>query len=1611
MSHNDEHAFSHIRLPDSTSPMGLPSSQDTHYNSSAASFSSDKVQHMYPQSLTPSPGLHPTLPNAGGVARPQESMIHSGSAPGRSNDLLMSSWASTTVPSYVHNFETSAAPTTHPDLAASNFYSRTVHTPFYHAGLPLAEEAQVDGSQGSSTPGTISTLGDPRLPVFDVKAYTFRKKSRHYVAVKHKNALRIEPIIYLKTTILDSQREIVRNWDFLRFSIGRFRENAIPKKKLSAEDSCPACVMRMDGERRIMQVLAKNFKLTPMGEPVIDIRKGHAIVCIKLNCYCDHHNEQEGFVVRMRTIPEMVRMGGSVKLRICCEARSKSGPGDPDVEEEEGLTDIDAPVSTGSRSPPANERSLQSPSLSFGSESPDLRGHRRQRSSNSSSTASPRSLDERLVNSLAVEQTAHGRSATPPNFRKIYPLTPSEGTCLGGTRVTIHGAHFDVLQNPIVFFGKIQAELVTISHHDVMECTTPPAEGLKPGIVPVRIASLAHPLSAETESVDFMYMAPPDYDFYNLAATSLSYAMANEYPNADSLSFILNAHGSVASIGLGPGLLDGTTATGGSSVDLGYSWSAKEDMVLDFLRVIQILSPGRILPAFKSNSGHTLLHMAVQYSMNRLAKELLAMGIDHTAVDLNRKNALQFAQLTSNDEMIELISKAKLPPRPMVPRLDPHAPSPSTKEAVASLIQKHETALRRVLEEEQERQRKELSDLQERSLRVMEQRDRLTETVAGSATSEDDILDHISEESSPSSRTSEDSSMEEFPIHAVERKRKSDMQPLECLNSTKRLLLGTEHTTKAESSRVLNPTQHAYIQSGCTRWEQSRGQELFGSVSALLPSEEMRVWVCESTNVLPLKDSDDAEVTFELSSSHTLTALALSATGLHLYTEQPKAQGSMARGLTHWSLVEIENQELLSDAFDIVRIDVCGLVPRGGRDLSGERIIVNSAFAPEIGSAILSAKTRLDQQLRQSVAQVDENWMILRLRLWSKLFGAEARELDAVLADHMEIKEDALFLNASRDDRGGHSCAMMGAILCTVREMASLKQLRFAGATVAEEGWSKPELLKELEKTVRARMDVTTWDFADCGWTTATLDGFVSGFRKGPHEQHHACQEISLAGNKFEGGEKVGHLLSGCFKNRTALASFDLTGCDIELEGMEILVQHMKGLVKLCLEGNRADQRWWAWMETVLGQNPQLKSFSLGAPVASPGPQDSLVRLGRLESLTDLTDIDFSTAPMAQASLDVLDQYLRSAPPHLRTLKLSRCGLGWSDLGPMFKTLCKVNTSTKFTLDLSRNPLFANETSVQDWARDVREARVQVPFGIQVTDMLVDDKALQKVLAPLESATCFNELNIKGLYVTQQPTGLALHSFDEARLRTVPENASAHSCRALGRILASNSTLLMLDVSGTVVEPPVIKDVNNLGSETAVRPGRAIGGFGSQLALALPELAQNSTLRILAIDNNHVGEDGMIEFFKALRFNRGVRVLSCDGNDAFTPKGLETIEAIFSPSTKNAHLDESSLQAQGYNTTLSVWRFGREEIMTHIQLMTLEVLRLKAEFNRVEKLQDRSNKEQTMDLKFLGSTPLADTRRRWEAAERRRDEYSLRHERIMEAVEANNSRSKNLGPS
>ncbi|KAG0366698.1 hypothetical protein BGZ54_005019 [Gamsiella multidivaricata] len=1562
-----------------------------------------EAHSLFPQGLTTSPGLHGTGAPIGPamISANRQSLIHQLPPAAEVHDQLAPTWSPASMPAYTSTYETKYAagpglaaqqatgPASHPSLIANNIYARSLHTPFYQMGLPLSQEATFDyGAQGSSTTtlldtATTDSLEGSRLPAFDVKAYTFRKKSRHYVAVKHKNALRIEPIIYLKTSVLDNGRDI-------------------------------------------MQVLAKNFKLTPAGEPVIDIRKGHVIVCIKLNCYCDHHNEQEGFVVRMQTEPEIVRVGSSVKLRICCEARSKSGPAEPEAEEEDGLTDIDAPISTGSRSPAGHERSVQSPSLSFGSESPDPGSRQRLQSTNSSLIASPRSMDERVVNSLSVGYSQGVRAVHPPAFRQIYPLTPSEGTCLGGTRVTIHGAHFDTMQNPVVYFGEIPAELVTISHHDVMECTTPPAEGLKPGIVAVNIASLAFPLSPDVDTVDFMYMAPPDYDFYNLVAQSLSYAMANEYPHDNSLAYILNAHGPGLNAELNHGMVQGNTDTlSGDTLDLGLAWGAKEDIAIEFLRVIQALAPGRVLPAFKSESGHTLLHLASQSGMHSLAKELLDMGIDHTAVD---RNPLHFAQMVSDINMVQLLSEARIPPRPMVPRLETGAAHSSMRKTVITLIRKHESTLRKALAQLQERNAKDLQGLRDRSLRVMELRDRRGVPSDLSIDADDDDITVFLGESSPSTKSSDGSESSltlDSPTQDVDRKRKSRDEPT-TFDTFKRMSTGSAPITKQSVDNAIDLAQLEFIQNGIKDWEDWRDAQLFGHTLELTSSTDIQVWVCESATITPQKDSADSDVTSAptiTSADSTLTALALSATGLHLLIERSLALDANARKLEHWSLAEIEELNCVAvNGKDVLQIDMCSLIPRG-RELSGERIQADPVTASyEILNAIRGACTRL-MEYQRLLAQ--DTWLDSRLKMWSALYNAEERELESVIKDQLEIRGETLTLKAAQDDHQGHSLAMMSSIICTARDLGTVSRVQFEGAVVAEDGWGKLALIRKLEKTVRVMRQVIRWEFSGCGWTSKTAEGFIKGLKPDsnpntPKDQSlQQCREIRLAGNKFGGEDAIGHLLVECAGNIRDLETLDLTDCDLGLAGMETLVHHLSGLGELRLHGNRADKRWWQWMETVLTRNPDMERCSLGARITPADPQGILLTQERLKSLKELVELDLTGSPMTKPMLDVIEAHVRYDAKHFQTLVLAHCQLSWTDISSIFKTICEVNLSTKFTLNVSKNPLFDSEEAVQLWERDVYAASVNVPFGIQIIDLLLSDATLQRILSPLEDATCFNELNIKGLYIkpNNQVTGLASLPYDEARAEVVPERASKESCLILRRILTSNKTLVMLDVSGNNGIGPRRDDsksktaIFSSGSSFGSKPGShsfAVGGFGRDIALVFPALAQNSTLRVLAIDYNLFGEDNMLKFCEAMRSNRSIGVLSCDGNDAFTPKGLRAVESIFPPvsltTSEDVVVESEQEDLHGYNRTLSVWTLERDEILMHMQLLAMDVRRLTAEYNRIEKMQ--TSNVIGGDIKFLGTTPLADVQRRWDAAARNRIEYGETHARIVKAIGENNRRTK-----
>ncbi|KAG0052939.1 hypothetical protein BGZ90_006356 [Linnemannia elongata] len=226
-----------------------------------------------------------------------------------------------------------------------------------------------------------------------------------------------------------------------------------------------------------------------------------------------------------------------------------------------------------------------------------------------------------------------------------------------------------------------------------------------------------------------------------------------------------------------------------------------------------------------------------------------------------------------------------------------------------------------------------------------------------------------------------------------------------------------------------------------------------------------------------------------------------------------------------------------------------------------------------------------------------------------------------------------------------------------------------------------------------------------------------------------------------------------------------------------------------------------------------------------------------------------------------------------------------------------------------------------------------------------------------------------------------------------------------------------------------------------------MGGFGRRISLAFPALAENDTLKLLVMDYNRFGEDGMVILAQALRSNRKLGVLSCDGNDAYTHKGLKAVESALPPfgmapassalsihGVTSGHLSKSmatsgpvtyrgtieEAQAAGYNSTLSVWDFNPAEILLHQDVMSVEVERRLAEFNRIETLQSTAREQEAKfgprtaggvgepGVAVGGAALLAEAKRLHQAALVDRAEYSDCHFRIRGAIKENNRRTKEV---
>ena len=1096
--------------------------------------------------------------------------------------------------------------------------------------------------------------------------------------------------------------------------------------------------------------------------------------------------------------------------------------------------------------------------------------------------------------------------------------------------------------------------------------------------------------------------------------------------------------------------------------------------------------------------------------------------------------------MTNQPEIIQLLTDAKVPPRPMVPRLSNSvglAQGPdirsSLQESVTALVRKYEDSLVKVVLQERHRKLVSLQGIRERSVDIMNLKNQEAidgPTVASSMiepqlhlrgslsrqssramdvddNEEDDIMleDMSSNPSSPeggkdegmASSNDEDDEPSEFLV----RKRKvRDDNGLGhedgVIDSSSKKLIKEEESTGRPSSATATPTrklsdaQLNYIRNGVGLWEKSRGAALFGqnaptNLMAKNDGSEVLTWICDQWNVSSLRGTEADAPLFDNQPS-TIHVLALSSVGLHHYSERSPltTNGHPARNLDHWSLIEIEQLDVVAkeDGNKTISLEMCGLVSRRGRDIFGERVEFkefsgNDKSCASIVRSISMAHQTLMQRLQfkpkfelespsslSASSPKSDSWIDSTIRMFGKLFGVNSRTLDSI---DCSVRHNTLTVSPPPEDKE-HSVYTIGAVMRALREYDQCSKVRFEGVKITDGGWKKAELIKELERMTRDMKQIDRWNFARCGWGPMTVKGFLRGFETSTSgviqaqalgqtplpQAREPCRRISLADNDFGGDDSVGRMLARSFESWRQFRTLDLTNCNIGLAGMEALVFRLENMYTIRIQGNQSDDRWWPWMDKVLDRNPSLQKCRLGAPRAHPSPSSPLLPIARLRTLQELTVLDLSTSPVNASTLEVLEAFM-TTHQELLTLTLARCGLTWASIVPLFMTLCSVNKSTKFTLDVSQNPLFDQEISTQRWTESIQAATAQLnstaaatgvkPFGIHMQGMMIRDPILERVLQALESATCFNEVNVKGLLIQRESevTELQSLSYDAACQRIRPGNASRDTCLALGRVLAQNTTLVMLDISGkeTLVDIPESRtsSATTEGDRTSSQKSVATGGFGRDVHLAFPGLAHNETLRILTMDHNRFGEGGMVVLAEALKTNRCLGVLSCDGNDAFTHKGLKVMESVLppvkilqqEPSAETSEGDSSidyegtmeDAQAAGYNSTLSVWCLREEEVLLQKQFMTMEVKRLLQDYDRVERLQAR-NRDQ--EAKYIGvsssgsgaggqqgdriggggAAVLSQARRRWEGAVQDRADFIATLQKIVIAVKGNNRRTK-----
>lgn len=221
-----------------------------------------------------------------------------------------------------------------------------------------------------------------------------------------------------------------------------------------------------------------------------------------------------------------------------------------------------------------------------------------------------------------------------------------------------------------------------------------------------------------------------------------------------------------------------------------------------------------------------------------------------------------------------------------------------------------------------------------------------------------------------------------------------------------------------------------------------------------------------------------------------------------------------------------------------------------------------------------------------------------------------------------------------------------------------------------------------------------------------------------------------------------------------------------------------------------------------------------------------------------LEELNLSGIAMNAGSLDALSNYLKSPQSDtLRELQLNKCQLTGSGVASLFRAMHRGPASIRYL------HFYASENRIEQHHEKFVHA-----VSRSVTPRYVTMRMLE-----YSHEHYFGEL-MDGLAKNR-----SLQFLDISKA-SLPVDASDGTSEALRRMFTKNRTLEILDISG---EEAHLEAVH----------------FGIGLNHALTGLKKNRTLRVLLIEHQKLGLQGVSTLASVLEENRGLREIHCENND------------------------------------------------------------------------------------------------------------------------------------